>query len=121
MIPKILFISLVLVTIVSVKAEDATTTAKEIISEQVALLKAADIQKFKTCFTERQKERITKESIKKGQREISNYTIDDLVASTVEGEYNGEKTIKIKMANGRTLTTLVFQNGKWLADTIWFR
>lgn len=60
-------------------------------------------------------------ALRKGQKEISDYTIDDLVASTVEGEYNGKKTIQIKMANGRTLTTLVFQNGKWLADTIWFR
>lgn len=65
MIQKFLFILiLVSITIVSVKAKDATTTAKEIISEQVSLLKAGEIENFKSCFTERQKERITKESIR---------------------------------------------------------
>jgi hypothetical protein len=34
----------------------------------------------------------------------------------------GTKTeIKIKMKNGRTLTTLVNVDGKWLADTLWFK
>jgi hypothetical protein len=29
--------------------------------------------------------------------------------------------LKIKMKNGRTLTTLVKTDGKWLADTVWFK
>ena len=122
MIQKILFIFIVLSAFISpVKADDATAIAKEVISSQVALLKAADLEKFKACFTERLKARVTKESMAKGKKEVSSYAIDDLVASVVEGEYKGEKTLKIKMANGRTLTTLVFQNEKWLADTIWFK
>ena len=31
------------------------------------------------------------------------------------------KTAKITMKNGRTLTTLILTDGKWLADTIWFK
>ena len=49
------------------------------------------------------------------------YTIDDLVGAVELGEAEGMKTAKIKMKNGRTLTTLVQTNGKWLADTVWFK
>ena len=48
-------------------------------------------------------------------------TIDDLFASMQEGEWEGKKTAKVKMKNGRTLTTLILTDGKWLADTVWFR
>jgi len=37
------------------------------------------------------------------------------------GEADGKKTAKVKMKNGRTLSTLVETDGKWLADTIWFK
>ena len=48
-------------------------------------------------------------------------TMGDLWASATEGEYEGNKTMKVKMKNGRTLTTLVLTDGRWLADTIWFQ
>jgi hypothetical protein len=46
--------------------------------------------------------------------------MDDLWASSEAGEYEGKKTTKVKMKNGRTLTTLILTDGKWLSDTIWF-
>ena len=36
-------------------------------------------------------------------------------------KYGSTRTVKIKMKNGRTLTTLVLTDGKWLAETIWFK
>ena len=36
-------------------------------------------------------------------------------------EADGVKRAKVTMKNGRTLTTLVLTDGKWLADTIWFK
>ncbi|HEX8286214.1 MAG TPA: hypothetical protein VF588_22830 [Pyrinomonadaceae bacterium] len=47
--------------------------------------------------------------------------IDDLYASAEMGEADGKKTAKVKMKNDRALTTLVETDGKWLADTIWFK
>lgn len=96
-------------------------TAKLEIGRQLELLKKGDTEKLRARFTQRQKERITAEKVKKAQAEIANYTLEDLVASTIEGEYEGKKTIKIKMKNGRTLTTLIKEGSKWYADTIWFR
>lgn len=94
---------------------------KDSIAYQFELLKKGDADKLKECFTDRQKDKITSEAVEKAKSDISKYTLDDLVASVEDGEYEGKKTAKIKMKNGRTLTTLVQTDGKWLADTIWFR
>jgi hypothetical protein len=47
--------------------------------------------------------------------------IDDLVNKIQMGEFAGQKTAKITMKNGRTLTMLILMDGKWLSDTIWFK
>jgi len=90
------------------------------IAYQFDLLKAGDADKLKGCFTERLRERITKERVDKAKEKVGQLTLDDLVASTEMGEYEGKKTAKIKMKNGRTLTTLILTDGKWLSDTVWF-
>lgn len=100
---------------------DAKTDAKAEIGRQYELLKKGDVTALRARFTDRQKERVTADKVKKAQKEIKSYTLDDLVESVTEGEYKGQMTIKIKMKNGRTLTTLVEENGQWYADTIWFR
>lgn len=103
-----------------VRADDAADV-KAAIATQFELLKAGDVEKLKAHFTDRQKERITKEAVEKGQANAAKMTIDDLVASVdVKGE-GGMKTAKIKMKNGRSLTTLILTDGKWLADTVWFK
>ena len=51
----------------------------------------------------------------------SKYTLDDLVGAVEMGEDEGKQTARIKMKNGRTLTTLILTDGKWLADTVWFK
>lgn len=94
---------------------------KDSLSYQVELLKAADVEKLKACFTKRLHGSITAEAVDKGKKELSNVTLDDLYASEERGEYEGSETCKIKMKNGRTLTTLMLQDGQWLADTVWFK
>ena len=79
------------------------------------------IKKLAACFTERQQKRITAEAVTQGQKELTQKSIDDLYGKEIMGEYKGKKTCKVKMKNGRTLTTLVLTDGKWLADTVWFK
>lgn len=93
---------------------------KDSIAYQFELLKAGDVDKLKECFTDRIKDKVTKEIVDKAKGDVSKYTLEDLFASSESSEYEGKKTVKVKMKNGRTLTTLVETNGKWLADTIWF-
>jgi hypothetical protein len=93
---------------------------KKSIEHQLKLLKAGDVDKLKECFTKRQQERVTKEAVAKGQKNVDKMTIDDLVKDITMGTDKGMKTAKIKMKNGRTLTTLILTDGKWLSDTIWF-
>jgi hypothetical protein len=94
---------------------------KDAIAYQLGLLKAGNVEKVKACFTDRLKDDITAKIIEDNKKEIARMTIEDLFASAKINTFDGEKTAKIKMKNGRTLTTLVLINGKWLADTIWFR
>lgn len=105
----------------TVARADDTADVKAAIAAQFDLLKAGDVEKLKAHFTERQKERITKEAVEKGQANAAKMTIDDLVAEVAVTGEGKTKQAKIKMKNGRTLTTLILTDGKWLADTVWFK
>lgn len=94
---------------------------KSSIAYQFDLVKAGDADKLKNCFTPRVRDGITKEVVDKARGDAAQYTIDDLYASAEMGESDGKKTAKVKMKNGRTLTTLIETDGQWLADTIWFK
>jgi hypothetical protein len=94
---------------------------KDSIAYQFGLLKDGNVSQLRECFTDRIKERITEEAVEKGKSQASEYSLDDLVASVEMGEAEGHQTAKIMMKNGRTLTTLVQIDGKWLADTVWFK
>ena len=102
-------------------AEGSLSDPKSSIAYQFDLVKAGDVDKLKACMTERVRDGVTKEVVDKAKADAPKYTLDDLYASAEMGEYEGKKTAKIKMKNGRTLTTLVETDGKWLADTIWFK
>jgi hypothetical protein len=101
--------------------DNSLATPKDALRHQLELLKAGDLEKFKACFTARQQEQITAEAIKAGQEELANFTLGSLYGSDEYGEYDGQKTCKVKMENGRTLTTFIEVDGKWLADTVWFQ
>jgi uncharacterized protein (DUF2147 family) len=99
-------------------ADDANVViAKTAIAKQVEKIKASDVEGLKATFTDRLKDKITAEGVQKAAGQLKTMTIDDLVASaqlTTDG-------IKIKMKNGRSLTTLVRVGDEWKADTIWFK
>ena len=94
---------------------------KSSIAYQFDLVKAGDADKLKNCFTPRVRDGITKEVVEKAKGEAAQYSMDDLYASAEMGEADGKKTAKVKMKNGRPLTTLIETDGQWLADTIWFK
>lgn len=94
---------------------------KSSIAYQFELVKAGDADKLKNCVTAHLRDGVTKEGVEKAKANAAQYTLDDLYASAEMGEAGGKKTAKIKMKNGRTLTTLVETDGQWLSDTIWFK
>ena len=91
------------------------------IAYQFDLIKAGDMDQLKACLTPRVRDSLTKEIVEKAQGEAAQYTLDDLYSSAEMGEADGKKTAKVKMKNGRTLTTLIEIDGQWLSDTIWYR
>jgi len=94
---------------------------KTSIAYQLQLLQAGDADQLKGCFTPRQQNKITPELVVSAQQTATRMPIDDLVHAIQMGEFEGKQTAKIMMKNGRTLTTLILMDGKWLSDTIWFR
>jgi hypothetical protein len=102
-------------------ASGSLADPKSSIAYQFELVKAGDVEKLKTCLTPRVRDGVTKEVVDKAKVEGAQLTMDDLYASAEMGEADGKKTAKVKMKNGRTLTTLIETDGKWLADTIWFK
>lgn len=92
---------------------------KEAIEIQAQLIKDGDAASLRDHFTERLRDGITDDAVRAAQSEISAYGIDDLVAK-VDISEDG-LSAKIHMANGRTLTTLLWNGERWLADTVWFR
>jgi hypothetical protein len=94
---------------------------KSSIAYQFEQVKAGNVDKLKACLTPRVRDGVTQEVVDKAKTQAAQYTMDDLYASAETGEADGKKTAKVKMKNGRTLTTLVETDGKWLADTIWFK
>jgi hypothetical protein len=102
--------------------ENKLATPKDSIAYQFDLIKKGDFETLKTCcFTEKAADNLTKEIVEKAQKDASQYTMEDLVDAIEDGEADGKQTAKIIMKNGKTLTTLIKTDGKWLADTIWFK
>ena len=100
------------------------STPKGSIQHQVNLLNDGKVEELKACFTDRQKDKVTPEAVAKGKEEFAKakMSIDDMVHKIEEGEADGKKTAKIRMKVGNlVLTTLILTDGKWLADTIWFK
>lgn len=102
-------------------ADGSLSDPKGSIAYQLDLIKAGDLDKLKTCLTPRVRDGLTQEILDKAKADAEKYPIEELYDSAEMGEADGNKTAKVKMKNGRTLTTLVETDGKWLADTIWFK
>jgi len=123
-IPIGLAILVALTFTANVFAGDAPATKKTFqqeISLQIELIKKADVEKLKVRFTERQRNKITKKMLQKAVKEVGSYSIDELVHKVEPGKYKGQQTAKIKMKNGRSLTTFMLVDGEWQADTLWFK
>jgi hypothetical protein len=117
---RILALSLCLLGLVaSPAAADDLADAKAVIAKQVEALKKGDEAVVRKHFTARLRDKITAENVKAAQKQVAGMTLDELVASVAAG--SAKDSLKIKMKNGRTLTTLVKVDGQWLADTIWFK
>ena len=119
--PLVFLLSLGLFSLASVQLAQADdlADAKAFITTQVAAIKKGDVAAVKLGLTKRLHDRVTDEVVKDAQKQAGTVEIDELVASVAADKASG--TLKIKMKNGRTLTTLVKVKGKWAADTLWFK
>ena len=117
---RVLALSLLVLGLVAlprtVRADDLAT-AKTFIQSQVDQITKGDVDGLKAGFTKRLQDKITKDKVEKAKGQVAKMTIDDLVASVAASK----DSLKIKMKNGRTLTTLVKGDGAWKADTLWFK
>lgn len=95
--------------------------SREIIALQLKYIQEGNVDAMKPFFTARLRDRITEEALEQAKALAASAKPDELIHEVeIEGG-NADLRAKIKMKNGRTLTTLVPVEGKWEADTIWFR
>jgi len=101
-------------------ATQLTKKSREMIALQLQYIQNLDVKSMQPFFTERIRTLITIELLKKAKQQAASARVEELVHS-IQIEGSGDQIqAKIKMKNGRSLTTLVPVNGKWEADTIWF-
>lgn len=98
-------------------AMDCSTPKKTIQSQYEGIKSGAPLEAMKSCFTARQKDKITAEMLASAKTEIAKMSFEEIYASE---EANGD-SVKVKMKNGRSLTTLVKDGSTWKADTLWFK
>jgi hypothetical protein len=97
-------------------------TVKKFVQAQVDAIKAGDLDKVKAGLSARLRDKVTADNVKKAQAQAAKMTIDDLVDSVeAKPDAKAPTSIKVKMKNGRTLTTIITVDGKWVADTLWFK
>ncbi|WP_144982941.1 tetratricopeptide repeat protein [Gimesia aquarii] len=102
-------------------AEELEKKTREIIVLQLGLIKKQDVEALKPYFTKRLRNRITSKMLEQAARQIESATPEELVHSVQVDDTKNQIQARIMMKNGRTLTTLIPVNGKWEADTIWFK
>jgi hypothetical protein len=96
--------------------------ARSFITAHIAAIKSGDVAKVKSLLSERQRGKVTAAMVEAAKKEAAKYTIEELVASVqATPDEKAPTEVKIKMKNGRTLTTLIKVNGRWYADTLWFK
>ncbi|HAH48665.1 hypothetical protein [Gimesia sp.] len=95
--------------------------SREIIEKQLQFIREGDVAAMQPYFTERVRKLITKEALEQAKKQAETASLEELVHEIEIQEVDGVLQAKIKMKNGRTLTTLVPVQGKWEADTIWFK
>ncbi|WP_417385671.1 tetratricopeptide repeat protein [Gimesia sp.] len=95
--------------------------AREVIEKQLQYIRAGDVASMQPYFTERVRKLVTKAALDQAKEQAESATPEDLVHSIEMLDVDGTLHAKIMMKNGRTLTTLIPVNGKWEADTIWFK
>lgn len=101
--------------------EQLKKKSREIIALQLQYIQQGDVEAMKPFFTERVRKWITAESLELAKQQAASATPEELIHSVKIEEAGDEIQAKIKMKNGRTLTTLVPIEGKWEADTVWFK
>lgn len=102
-------------------ADQLLKKSREIIKLQLQYIQNLDVESMKPFFTKRIRKLITTDSLKQAKEQAATAKPEELVhAVQIEGS-GTQIQAKIKMKNGRTLTTLIPVKGKWEADTIWFK
>ena len=101
--------------------DQLTKKSRESITLQLQYIRNLDVESMKPYFTERIRKLITTDLLKQAKQQAASAKPEELVHSIQIEDSGDQIQAKIKMKNGRTLTTLIPVNGKWEADTVWFK
>jgi hypothetical protein len=98
------------------------TNAQAVIFHQIELLRAGNVDELKLWFTARLAAELTPDVLTAAVAEAKNMPTKEQMAQTVEVRDEGGKRVAVvTMEGGRTLTTMVLTDGRYLSDTLWFK
>lgn len=90
-----------------------------ILTKQIELIKADNITELKKGFVQSMQDGITAEVAAKAKKTLETMKLEEIAASVTPSPSG--KAVAVKMANGRTLTSLELVGEQWLFTKIWFK
>lgn len=100
---------------------DPSDAIQDAINGLIAITQLDDYAEFRAAFTERLRDDVTEEAFTVAQRMKEKHPIGPEVIDKEASEVVTAGIVKLRLQNGRVLTTMVKANDQWLADTIFFK
>ncbi|MCU0663681.1 MAG: hypothetical protein MUC50_15300 [Myxococcota bacterium] len=98
------------------------TNAQAVIFHQIELLRTGNVEELKKWFTPRLQAELTPQTLRDAVAAAQKMPTKEELAQTVEvRDVDGKRVAEVNMDGGRTLTTMILTDGKWLSDTLWFK
>lgn len=102
------------------KPQASLEQVRDLVNKQLCLIRTGKAEELRPLFTPRLRKFITAEVLKEGAKNLTNVTVEELVAEIRQLEKQGRPIVVVRRRDGRLLTVLVWRDGQWLADTLWF-
>lgn len=94
---------------------------RQVISRHIQAIQQQNVEQVQKLFTPRLRSRIDQPVLEKLATSLQGVTAEMLIDQVEVVQQKPVLQVKAFLPKGRTLTTFVWQDGEFLADTIWFQ
>jgi len=101
-------------------ASPTSATARTALSRQLAHLERGDWEALRATFPEALRGHVTESAVREAAPLVAGKTVDDLVGSIRVAESEEGHEAVVLGPSGSELTRMVWTDGVWLVDRLWF-